>query len=204
MSDYLVRVKTTAASAVTQGIAAEIWDIASPHASLIELHNFFGRIRGSTLPGIVSVEVQQNDIQGASPQILQPGTVPVPTSGQPAVGWVIVATAGNTVLTVGPAANNITQAFITSQAVTAAALVGIINQSTAGMGAWVTAALDPAGVAGKVILTMKTLPWDHIIGGAVNLSVTGTGTSVSGATFNATNTFPARTPVNAPNNAISL
>jgi hypothetical protein len=207
MSDYLIRVKTSAASAVTQGIAAEFWDVNSPLASLKELRLFIQKIENCVLPGILSVEVQQNDVQGLNAaglpsQILQAGTVPVPTSGQPAVGWIIVATAGNTTLTIAPNTGLVIP-FVTSQALTAAQAVAIINADPV-YSKLVVAALDPAGVTGKVTLTALTMPWDHVVGGAMGLSVSGTGTSASGATFGATNTFPARQPVNGPNNAIRL
>lgn len=201
MSDYLIRVKTSAAGAVTRGIAAEMWDTASPLASLRELTWFINRIATGNLPGITSVEVQQNDQQGPTPVVLTPGTVPVPTSGQPAVGWVIVATAGNTVLTVGVA--QVTQAFTTSQAITAVNLIQLVNGDPT-MSKLVVASADPNGVVGKVILTALTLPWDHAFGGNLALAVTGTGTSVSAASLGGTNTAPARAAVNAPNNAISL
>lgn len=206
MSDYIVRVKTQAPRSQTLGLLAEFWNTDSPQSSLQELAKFlFGRIARGTFPGILSVEVQANDVQGVGPIIIEPGRRPFPASGQPAIGWVIVATSGNTVLTVG--AYSVTQAFVTSQAVTAAMLIQQINQQVAGganVGSLISPSLDPNGVAGKVILTADTLPWDHIIGNGIALSVTGTGTSVSGAFVGASGVLPAAIGANALYNGINL
>ena len=202
MSDILIRLKTSAPPGVTSGLLRRSSSTETPSAFMLELIILLQQAVRGLLPGAQSIEVQFNDLQGVGTFLQQPGTSAVTLSGQPAVGWIIAATAGNTTLTVG----NLTPLvipFITSQAATAAQVVSYVNGDP-NYSKQVVASLDPNGVVGKVILTALTLPWNHTIGNGVILTGSGTGVSVSGATLGASGTAPAFVGVNAPNQAVKI
>lgn len=202
MSDILIRLKTSGAPGITSGLLRRATSTETPNAFLLEIQQLIQQAIRGLLPGAQTLECQFNDLQGVGTFQQQPGTVAVNLSGQPAVGWIIVATAGNTTLTCAPLAGLVIP-FITSQAATAAQAVSFINGDP-NYSKLFTASLDPNGVVGKVLLTALTLPWNHTIGNEVGLAVAGTGTSASGAQLGASGTAPAAVGVNAPNLAIKL
>jgi len=88
------------------------------------------------------------------------------TAGSGAVG----ATIGGTLVTV---------TWATSDIASMAAFVAAVNADATAKQR-VSAAVDPA-LASRCILTAKTEPTDHILGNAISLALSGTGTTVSGA-----------------------
>ena len=148
-----------------------------PNVSLSDPWRALGRLR-YLIEAVGSrnavVEAYQEGVNYGTPAA---GTVTF-TSGSGAVG----ATIGGTLVTV---------TWATSDIASMAAFVAAVNADATAKQR-VTAAVDPA-LASRCILTAKTEPTDQILGNAITLVLSGTGTTVSGATLTGGVTATANT-----------